>query len=108
MAKNKKTGGIGGFAGLVALVAAVIVFKQYWPYIVGGAAVIVLLVLLASHKKNQQPQAPYMYYGNVSTKTYHFRSCRTLTSVGKGNLAGFHTKEEAQRKGYKPCNICKP
>ena len=74
----------------------------------GGAAVIVLLVLLASHKKNQQPQAPYMYYGNVSTKTYHFRSCRTLTSVGKGNLAGFHTKEEAQRKGYKPCNICKP
>ena len=90
---------------LIIAIVAIAKFKEYWPYIVGGIAFVVLLIVLAYRKEAKQP---YTHIGNRSTKTYHLRSCRTLSNVAQSNLVGFRSADQARRKGYKPCNICKP
>lgn len=106
MASNKKSGGAYSSVFLIVIAAvAIFRFKEYWPYIAGGAALVILLIVFLSVRASKKP---ILYIGNKATKTYHVRSCRTLSNVGQNNIIGFSTAEEAQRKGYKPCNICKP
>ena len=80
-------------------------FKEYWPYIVGGVVILFLIIVISAKNSSKKP---ILYIGNKSSKTYHKKTCQTLSSFGEGNMIGFHSEEEARRAGYRPCNICKP
>jgi serine/threonine protein kinase len=46
--------------------------------------------------------------GNHTTKKYHKVDCGAAKKIGDGNAVTFSTPDEAQRRGYLPCNTCKP
>jgi serine/threonine protein kinase len=46
--------------------------------------------------------------GNHTTKKYHKADCGAAKKIGDGNSVAFSTSDEAQKRGYLPCNTCKP
>jgi methylphosphotriester-DNA--protein-cysteine methyltransferase len=48
------------------------------------------------------------YVGSKNSNVYHLPSCRYVTKITKEHLITFETKDEAQKKGYRPCKVCKP
>ena len=67
-----------------------------------------LVFILIFIAKKKEAKKPIVYLGNRSTKTYHLRTCPTLSKIGEGHLVGFHSAEEAQKQGYRRCNTCQP
>lgn len=99
----------GGGLGIVALFILFAVgfnwLKDYWPYFLGAVVLLFLLIVIG---KKKEAKKPIVYLGNRSTKTYHLRTCPTLSKIGEGHMIGFHSAEEAQKQGYRRCNICQP
>ncbi|MES2695766.1 MAG: Ada metal-binding domain-containing protein [Verrucomicrobiota bacterium] len=48
------------------------------------------------------------YHGSAKSNVYHLPSCATAKKILKENLLVFATKEEAAKKNYRPCKVCKP
>jgi hypothetical protein len=48
------------------------------------------------------------YLGSSKSNVYHRGSCRSVKQIKADNLVSFPTKEEAQKKGYRACLVCKP
>jgi len=52
-------------------------------------------------------EEPY-YVGNRRTGVFHRPGCRYVKMMNPENKVYFHSREEAIRKGYRPCKICNP
>lgn len=49
-----------------------------------------------------------VYIGNKSTKKFHYPSCSSVDDMKESNKVKLNSRDEAIRKGYKPCGRCKP
>lgn len=55
------------------------------------------------------PAAPAKgYHASKKSDVYHLPTCASAKSISKENLVVFASKEEAQKKDYRPCAVCKP
>jgi competence protein ComEC len=55
------------------------------------------------------PAAPAKgYHASKKSDVYHLPACASAKSISKENLVVFASKEEAQKKDYRPCAVCKP
>jgi hypothetical protein len=69
-------------------------------------AEIILIIILAGFTQvfaNDQARIVYIA-GSGNGKKYHVEDCRTLKNSRKVEI----TAEEAKRRGYTPCGVCKP
>ena len=48
------------------------------------------------------------YIGSRTTKIYCFPTCRDARRIREENRVPFHGADEAQRKGFRPCQRCRP
>lgn len=48
------------------------------------------------------------YHGSVKSNVYHLPTCASAKKIAKENLVVFATKEDAAKKSYRPCKVCKP
>ncbi len=46
--------------------------------------------------------------GSATTRVYCVPTCRGARQIRPENLVPFHDAEEAARRGFRPCRICKP
>lgn len=50
----------------------------------------------------------YIYIGNKNTKTFHEPSCSGVSDMKDKNKVVLDSREEAIKKGFKPCKKCNP
>lgn len=105
MSGRRGSDGVGSFMAFLFFAFLFVKLKDYWPYVLGAAVLVFILIFIA---KKKEAKKPIVYLGNRSTKTYHLRTCPTLSKIGEGHLVGFHSAEEAQKQGYRRCNTCQP
>ena len=48
------------------------------------------------------------YIGSRTTKIYCFPTCRDARRIREENRVPFHGAGEAQQKGFRPCQRCRP
>jgi O-6-methylguanine DNA methyltransferase len=48
------------------------------------------------------------YIGNFEDHSFCFPTCRAVEAIPERNVAFFHDAEEARRKGFEPCEWCRP
>lgn len=48
------------------------------------------------------------FIGNSATKIFHSADCRTIKEMADSNRTWHETIEKAERRGYRPCKVCKP
>ncbi len=63
-------------------------------------------VLLLSQDTSTKPEGQYC--GSVKSNKYHYPSCEWAKKISPSNLIWFKLKEDAEKKNYKPCGVCKP
>lgn len=56
----------------------------------------------------QLAKAGIRWYGSDTTHIYCFPTCRHARHVSSGHLSRFHSREEAEAAGYRPCKVCRP
>ena len=56
-----------------------------------------------SAKTNKEP-----VFATKSGNNFHETGCMIIKKTPKKNLILFNTQKDALKKGYKPCNVCKP
>lgn len=49
-----------------------------------------------------------LYVGSMKSHKYHKLDCRYARKIDEKNLIYFKTPEEAIKKGYYPCKVCRP
>lgn len=54
------------------------------------------------------PQSKAQFVGSVNSNKYHYPSCYWAKKINPKNEIWFSSAEDAQAKGYVPCNVCKP
>jgi hypothetical protein len=54
------------------------------------------------------PKEGFKYVGNSKTKVFHTPACKTVKAMADKNAVYFKDIEEAVKKGFKPCKVCKP
>lgn len=116
MALKNSSSGNGYFIGFILVLAAIggalKLFQENWPIIavIGGAILLILIVRSVKQAKARKEYLlqPVVYIGNASTKTFHIIPCRLITDIHQKNRVPFRSYEEAVRKGYSPCGVCKP
>jgi endonuclease YncB( thermonuclease family) len=60
----------------------------------------------ASTKGSEAVKPDGVYHGNVNSKVFHKSSCMHYNC--KNCTAGFNTRKEAIKAGYRPCGRCRP
>ncbi len=65
-----------------------------------------MVISLPVKPARSAPVLPVRYVGNKSSLKFHRLNCNVLPSTG--NQVPFPTREEALRRGYKPCMRCRP
>ena len=55
-----------------------------------------------------KPAAAAAYCGSSKSNVYHRPGCSAAKQIKAENLVSFATKEEAAKRAYRPCKICKP
>lgn len=50
----------------------------------------------------------FAYVGNMTSRKYHYETCRAAKKINAGNRTSFETRDEAVSAGYRPCGICRP
>ena len=60
----------------------------------------------AKTTQTSEPKSGIVYHGNVKSKVFHQPDCRHYNC--KNCTAKFNRKEEAEKDGYRPCDICSP
>ena len=48
------------------------------------------------------------YIGNAYRKTFHYRECDSVWQMWEENQVPLATREEAIKKGFRPCGNCRP
>lgn len=48
------------------------------------------------------------YHGSSKSNIYHVPACAAVKKILQENLVVFPTKDDAAKKNYRPCKICKP
>lgn len=48
------------------------------------------------------------YVGSSKSDVYHYRSCSAAKKILSSNLVTFASKDEATKRGYRACKVCKP
>lgn len=48
------------------------------------------------------------YIGNKSTKKFHYPWCSSVNSMKESNMVEITGRDQAIKKGYKPCGRCIP
>lgn len=51
-------------------------------------------------------QGTGLYHGNIKSMTFHAPGCKAYNC--KNCIMFFHNRDEAIRKGYRPCGMCRP
>ena len=51
---------------------------------------------------------PVTYFASVNSDKYHLPECKWAKAISKDNLLVFHSREDAEKRGYKPCKVCQP
>ena len=46
------------------------------------------------------------FIGSKDSDKYHLPTCRIVANIGADKQVAFASKEEAEKAGYKPCQIC--
>ena len=75
-----------------------------------------LLLASCSDKPSPPPDAStqisaesdYQFVGSVNSDVYHRPGCRYAERIQPENLVKFKDAEAADRRGYRPCKVCKP
>lgn len=61
-----------------------------------------------TQKPTEEPEYTVTYIGNRSTKKFHEEYCSSVDKMKESNKVNFTTREAAVKKGYTPCQRCKP
>ena len=56
----------------------------------------------------RKKRAPGAYVAKSSGRTFHKRGCRQALRISGPDRVEFQTREEAIRRGFKPCGVCNP
>lgn len=48
------------------------------------------------------------YVGNSNSKKFHHPTCSAAAKIRPANKVALNSREDAVRRGYVPCKICKP
>jgi len=48
------------------------------------------------------------FWASKNSNKYHYPSCKWAQKIKPSNLIKFKSPEEAIKKGYQPCKVCKP
>ena len=48
------------------------------------------------------------YIASVWRQPFHRSTCRWAKKISDGNAAGYDTRQDAIKDGFRPCKICKP
>ena len=48
------------------------------------------------------------YWGSKQSNKYHLPTCKWAQKIKRENLVVFHSPEEAEKAGYRPCRVCRP
>ena len=64
--------------------------------------------LSISNKDILTETQPNSYVGNRNSLVYHYPSCEGVAKMKDKNKVYFETKEQAESRGYRSCDICDP
>lgn len=64
------------------------------------------LAVPAPVQLQEKPQITYV--ASKNSNKFHRPSCRWAKKIAAKNLCGFQSREEALKKGYIPCKVCRP
>ncbi len=74
-----------------------------------SAALAFVVAFAAPAAKPAPTPAPAATYcGSSKSNVYHYPTCSAAKRIAASNRITFATKEEAAKRGYRPCKICKP
>lgn len=48
------------------------------------------------------------YIGNKNTKVFHYPGCSSVSRMKESNMVEITGRDQAIKKGYKPCGRCTP
>ena len=54
------------------------------------------------------PKGAAKYVASSKSNVFHLPSCRSAARISADNLISFASREEAEKAGYRPCQVCKP
>lgn len=95
-----------------ATIFSLVWIQQHLPLVIGiVAAIFVLFVfLIRRHRKRIRAYLalPIMFIGNKATRIYHCADCPQLARSIPQNRVFFRLRQESERLGYSPCQICHP
>lgn len=71
---------------------------------------ILLLALFFAAGLGAAPKPGYLYVGSVKSKKLRFHrfTCEWAKKIKQDRAIYFKTRNEAVKKGYVPCSVCKP
>jgi methylphosphotriester-DNA--protein-cysteine methyltransferase len=70
------------------------------------AAILSLSATMALFAANVAPATTYQ--ASAKSKVFHLPSCAHAKKIVAANLIIVPSKEDAAKKGYRPCATCKP
>ena len=65
------------------------------------------MALTTKYEKTSSPQMD-QFVGNANSKVYHLSICDSVANMSEKNKRYFDSIEQAESKGYRPCNNCSP
>ncbi len=69
---------------------------------------LVLAIAAPATKPAPTPAPAATYCGSSKSNVYHYPKCSAAKRIAPSNLITFATKEEAAKRGYRACKICRP
>lgn len=64
------------------------------------------LKISADSQQATKPDSSYV--GNKNSMIFHYSTCESVSKMKEKNKVFFSEKEQAEKSGYRPCNICDP
>jgi hypothetical protein len=63
---------------------------------------------VASTAPPKTPAPEVVYVGSITSNKYHYPTCKWAKTILPSKLIKFHSVEEAHKRHYIPCPVCKP
>lgn len=70
--------------------------------------IIAIVALCAASLSLANSAAVTKYYGSSKSTIYHYPRCEWAQKILSENLLVFDSKEDAHKRGYRACKVCKP
>ncbi len=64
--------------------------------------------MLEEELKEEKLKEEVIFIGNSKTLKFHLPYCQWARRINPANKVYFKSREEALKRGYKPCKICNP